>query len=183
MTAIEIQAIIAKVNELESWKKQEVYCEEDIGKSCISVRWVLNRKIKNGEYVTKARLCARGFEEIKDFPTDLPCCSRIGVRSIFVLIASNRWKVQPIDVKTAFLQGKKIERTVYLRPPKEANTNKIWRLQKCVYGLAEASRYWYFRVKEEVIKLGANVSSIDPGLFYWKEDYIAFLKSNYQMKD
>ena len=27
------------------------------------------------------------------------------------------------------------------------------------------------RVKQELIKLGANVSPVDPGLFYWKEDY------------
>ena len=172
MTAIENQANIAKMNELESWKKQEVYCEEeDIGQLCISVRWVLSRKIKKGEYVTKARLCARGFEEIKDFPTDSPCCSQIGVRSIFALIASNRWKVQAIDVKAAFLQGKQIERTIYLQPPKEANTNKIWRLQKCVYGLADANRYRYLRVKEELIDLGANVSSVEPVLLYWKEHY------------
>ena len=83
MTAIQNQAIIAKMNELKSWKKQEVYCEEGIAQSCISVRWVLSRKIKNGENVTKARLCACGFEEIKDFPTDSPCCSRISVRSTF----------------------------------------------------------------------------------------------------
>ena len=31
MTAIENLANIAKINELESWKKQEVYCEEDTG--------------------------------------------------------------------------------------------------------------------------------------------------------
>ena len=38
MTATENQASLAKMNELESWKKQEVYCEEeeDIGQSCIS---------------------------------------------------------------------------------------------------------------------------------------------------
>ena len=42
----------------------------------------------------------------------------------------------------------------------------MWKLQKCVYGLADACRYWYLRVKEELIKLGANVSSVDPGLFY-----------------
>ena len=40
-----------------------------------------------------------------------------------------------------------------------------------MYGLAEASRYWHLRVKEELIKLGANVSSVDSGLFYWKEHY------------
>ena len=27
------------------------------------------------------------------------------------------------------------------------------------------------RVKQELIKLGANVSPVDPGLFYWKEHY------------
>ena len=54
---------------------------------------------------------------------------------------------------------------------KEANTNKIWKLQKCVYGLADASWYWYTRVKEELIKFGAKVSSVDPGLFCWKEHY------------
>ena len=40
-----------------------------------------------------------------------------------------------------------------------------------MYGLADVSRYWHLRVKEEVIKLGANVSSVDSGLFYWKEHY------------
>ena len=86
-----------------------------------------------------------------------------------MLIASNKWKVQAIDVKTVYLQGKHIERTVCLQPLKEAN--KIWKLQKCVYGLADASRYWYLRVKEELIKLGTNESSVDPSLFYWKEHY------------
>ena len=42
----------------------------------------------------------------------------------------------------------KLKKTVYLRPPKEANTNKIWSLQKYVYGLADASRYWYLHVKK-----------------------------------
>ena len=40
-----------------------------------------------------------------------------------------------------------------------------------MYGLADASWYWYLRVKEELIKSGAKVSSVDPGLFGWKEHY------------
>ena len=58
------------------------------------------------------------------------------------------WKVQAIDVKSTFLQGKQIERTVYLlQLQKKANINKIWKLQRCVYGLADASQYWNLRVK------------------------------------
>ena len=57
MTAIENQANIEKKNEPKDWKKQEEYCEEeDPSQSCISVRWVLSRKFKNGQNVTKARL-------------------------------------------------------------------------------------------------------------------------------
>ena len=40
-----------------------------------------------------------------------------------------------------------------------------------MYGLADAKGYLYLRVKKELIKLGANTSSVDPGLFYWKEHY------------
>ena len=73
----------------------------------ISVRWLLSRSVKSEENITKARLCARGFEEVKDFPTDSLCCSRIGIRTIFILITSNKWEIKSIDVKTAFVQGKR----------------------------------------------------------------------------
>ena len=68
-------------------------------------------------------------------------------------------------MKTAFLQGKLIERTVYVRPPKEAQTNKVWKLRKCVYGLADASRYWYLKLREELIKLGATPAQLDQRIF------------------
>ena len=76
------------------------------------MRWVISLKVVDGNNITKARLCAREFEELQDFPTDSPCCSRIGVRSIFALIASQNWNISSTDVKTAFLQGRKIERIV-----------------------------------------------------------------------
>lgn len=75
-------------------------------RSCISVRQVLSCKVKYGENINKARLCARGFKELKDLPRDSPCCSRIGVQSVFALIAFNIRKVQINNVKKAFLQEK-----------------------------------------------------------------------------
>ena len=58
-----------------------------MGQSCISVRWVLSRKVRNGENITKARRCARGFEEVKYFATDSPYCSRIGICAIFIQLS------------------------------------------------------------------------------------------------
>ena len=36
-----------------------------------------------------------------------------------------------------------------------------------MYGLSDASRQWYLRGKEELTKLGATVSNLDPALFSW----------------
>ena len=51
-----------------------------------------------------------------------------------------------MDVKTAFLQGKPLDRYVFIKARKEAKTTNLWKLKKCVYGLNEVSRYWYNRV-------------------------------------
>ena len=123
----------AKLQELANWKSQQVYVEqEDRGQRCLSVRWVLTPKMIDNVVSTKARLCARGLKENQDFHTDSPTCSRIGIRFALTGISSFSWRLNSIDVKTAFLQGKEMEHTVYLRPPKEAETNKVWRLKKCV---------------------------------------------------
>ena len=158
----------AKVRELNSWKDKSVYTEvEDHGQPCISVRWVLTPKIIDGVPSTKARLVAKGFQEVKSFRTDSPTCSRESIRLLLALTAAKRWKLQSIDIHAAFLQGSEIDRTVFLRPPVEANTTKIWKLQKCVYGLSDAPRQFYLRLREELSTLGVMQSSGDPGLYYW----------------
>ena len=52
-----------------------------------------------------------------------------------------------------------------MRTPQEANTNTIWRLRKYIYGLADASRYWYLKLKEELVSLDATPLTLDQGIF------------------
>ena len=161
----------ARLKELEQWKREEVYDEvTDVGQNCISLRWVMKEKVYNNEKYIRAWLCPRGFEEEQNFRTDSPTCSREGLKLACSLIASSYWTVNSLDVKTAFLQGKTIERSVIVRPPKEANTNKLWKPKKCIYGLADACRYWYLKFREELIKLGATPSKLDQGIFIWSID-------------
>ena len=116
----------AKAAELRSWLEREVYDEvQDKGQSCISVRWVITPKSIDGKLTTKARLVAKGFQEVQDFRTDSPTCSRESLRLMTAIIASNKWPIQSIDIKTAFLQGHKLKRSVFLRPPPEANTTNL----------------------------------------------------------
>ena len=44
-----------------------------------------------------------------------------------------------------------------------------WKLKKCVYGLADASLYWYNKVKEIMLGTGGNMSQVDPAVFYWQD--------------
>ena len=64
-----------------------------------------------------------------------------------------------------------LSREVYLKPPKEANSTKLWKLNQAVYGLSDAGRHWYDRVKSELLNLDVKVSIIDKALFvYYKEN-------------
>ena len=165
---------IAKEEELQNWKDNDVFEEVSYcNKKAITTRWVISQKVTDsGERKIKARLVARGFEDTDVTDKDSPTCSREALRIIFVIISSNSWECNSIDVKAAFLQGKYIERDVYLIPPKEFRKDKDerWKLKKTVYGLPDASRTWYARLKEELNKLGAKVSKFDLGLFYYHKD-------------
>ena len=134
---------IAKEHELNEWQKRGVYNDvEDEGQNAITLRWVLKDKtLSDKSVIKKARLSARGFQEEQNFRTDSPTCSKEGLRVALNTIASHKWKLNSIDVKTAFLQGKNIERDVFVKPQKEAATSKLWKLNKCVYRLADGSRF------------------------------------------
>ena len=154
----------AKQAELEKLKEFNTYrVVEDQGQDRISCKWVLSKKGSE----TRARLVARGFEEEEDIPSDSPTLSKAGLRVIISLAASLNWTIQTTDIKSAFLQGSRLERKVFIKPPKEAQVNnKLWELTKALYGLKDASRQWYFRVREKLMNLGCKQSKLDPGMFY-----------------
>ena len=158
----------AKSRELEQWKEQSVYTEViHNNQDTISLRWVCTPKIINGTPSIKARLVAKGFQEQQYVRGDSPTCSREGVKISLAIIASKSWTLKSLDISTAFLQGGPIDREIYVVPPREAETDKIWRLQKSVYGLNDASRQWYLRLREELINLGATPIKLDQGIFCW----------------
>ena len=86
------------------------------------------------------------------------------------IINLSGWKINTMVIKSAFLQGKPIERDVYLKPPKQAHTKKIWKMNTIVDGLGNASRVWYLCVKEELIKTGGIESKYDNAIFYWHQN-------------
>ena len=160
----------AKQKELNNWKLMKVYSEvENQGQPFISVKWVYKEKIIENKPVKKARLVARGYEEFNsEILTSSPTCNKDSLRVVLCIIASKCWEINSIDIRAAFLQGKPIDRDIYLKPPKEAKApGKLWKLNQCVYGLNDASRYWYMRVREELIKFNCYPCKVDPTVFYF----------------
>ncbi len=159
----------AKQEEIEKWKRFKTFTEvPDKGEKTISTRWVCTRKIKGGKVVHKARLVARGFEEdSKTLRTDSPTCAKESLRLCLSIISCQQWKLHTLDVKSAFLQGTPMQRTVLIKPPKEANSMHLWKMLRCPYGLADAGRLWYLRLKKELLDAGLTLCKYDQALFMW----------------
>ena len=163
-----------KTDEIEKWKQNNVYEEVEAHEVDdqfvpISTRWVTN---DNG-HKKKARLVARGFEEIPLDSTERvsPTCRKESLRLLFTVAASMKWPIHSLDITSAFLQGKPIERLVYLTPPKECyKPGILWKLNKCVYGLSDAAKMWYRNVKDHSEQAGLKKCLYDDALFFSRVD-------------
>ena len=79
----------------------------------------------------------------------------------------NSWNCHSIDVKTVFLQSNQIDLDLFIKPPNKVNVqSSIWKLNKVVYGLADASCAWYLRVKDILTETGLQISAYNEALFH-----------------
>ena len=134
------------------------------------VRWVITQKVVDGKVGTKARLVVRGFEEnTSNLQKDSPTCSREAIRILIAIASSKQWVCHTVDVKLAYLQGDKIQRTIFLKPPQEYDNGQLWKLKKTVYGLCDAARAWYMKIKRELLSMSVELCTLDNSLFISKE--------------
>ena len=161
----------AKLKEFKSWEDNMVMEKvEDTGQDTISARWVITQKEHADKgSIIKARLVARGYEESKEsLRTDSPTCSKEGMRIFLTIASAMGWICYTIDVRSAYLQGDGISRVVFIRPPKEFADGRVWKLKKTVYGLCDAARAWYLKVRKTLEELGMVSNEILNGsLYYW----------------
>ena len=76
-------------------------------------------------------------------------------------------KIKSLGTKSEFLQGQPINKEIFLKPPKEVGTYKLWKLLITVYGHCVAPREWYLSIKEVLEKSGMLKSKFDNSIFYW----------------
>lgn len=176
LTGIQQQAkevIMAKEKEIDNMRKHDVFeCVPNTGQPSVSSRFVITEKIKDGERVVKARLVARGFEENNtNLQTDSPTCSREALRLVMLTAVIMGWRIQTIDFTSAFLQGEKMNRELFLRLPSDVcPSSELWKLKKCIYGLNDAPRAWFLKISRALLKLKGKVSAYDNALYMWHDE-------------
>ncbi|WVZ91058.1 hypothetical protein U9M48_037280 [Paspalum notatum var. saurae] len=123
----------------------------------IGTKWVFKNK--------------RGFCQKKGIDyeeTFAPAARLEAIRILLAFAASKGFKLQQIDVKSAFLNGF-IEKEVYVRQPPGFESAKfpdrVFKLRKALYGLKQAPRAWYTRLKSFLLKSGFVMGSVDKTLF------------------
>ncbi|GKD58174.1 putative ribonuclease H-like domain-containing protein, partial [Tanacetum coccineum] len=145
--------IEAMQEELLQFKLQQVWTLVDLshGKRAIGTKWVYrNKKDERGIVIrNKARLVAQGYtqEEGIDYDEVFAPVARIEAIRLFLAFASFKdFVVYQMDVKSAFLYGK-IEEEVYVCQPLGFEDpefpNRVYKVEKALYGLHQAPRAWY----------------------------------------
>ncbi|WVZ58560.1 hypothetical protein U9M48_008821 [Paspalum notatum var. saurae] len=132
----------------------------------IGTKWVF--KNKQGEDGMVVRNKARLKEGIDYEETFAPVARLEAIRILLAFAASKGFKLQQMDVKSAFLNGF-IEEEVYVRLllgfESARFSDRAYKLRKSLYGLKQAPRAWYARLKSFLLKSGFMMGSVDKTLF------------------
>jgi len=116
----------------------------------------------------KARLCVRGFLERILGMVSSPTGDIASLRLILSLICGSRGSIRSFDVKTAFLRGAELERSVWIRTPIELQRRgypKFCKLKKPAYGLSDAPLAWFVRLASNLERDGWVRSTVDSCIF------------------
>ncbi|GJQ94742.1 putative ribonuclease H-like domain-containing protein [Tanacetum coccineum] len=163
--------IEAMQDELLQFRLQKVWRLVDLpkGKHAIGTKWVYrNKKDERGIVVrNKARLVAQGYtqEEGIDYDEVFAPVARIEAIRLFLAYASFMgFIVYQMDVKSAFLYGT-IEEEVYVcQPPGFEDPqfpDKVYKVEKALYGLHQAPRAWYETLSTYLLKNGYRRGRVD----------------------
>ena len=162
--------------ELNNFERNKVWKLVEKPKDCrnvIGTKWIFkNKQDEHGIIVrNKARLVAQGYSQIEGIDygeTYAPVARLESIRILLAYAAHHNFKLQQMDVESAFLYGPLNELVYVKQPPgfEDPNfPNHVYKLDKALYGLKQAPRTWYEHLRELLFDRGFEVGKIDPTLF------------------
>jgi hypothetical protein len=112
-----------------------------------------------------------GFTQVEGLnfsETFAPVARLEAIRILLAYACSHYIKHYQMDVKSAFLNGR-VSELVYVEQPlgfeDPKKPNHVYKLSKPLYGLMQASRAWYERLRDFFISKGFKIGKVDTTLF------------------
>jgi hypothetical protein len=135
-----------------------------------------NKEGEKGQVVrNKSRLVAQGFrqkEGIDYEETFAPVARLEAIRILLAFSVAKGFKLHQMDVKSAFLNGV-LEEEVYVRQPQgfesEKYPHRVYKLRNTLYGLKQATRAWYGRLRGFLFERGFEMEKVDQTLFLLRQ--------------
>ncbi|KAG8500663.1 hypothetical protein CXB51_002624 [Gossypium anomalum] len=146
-----------------------------LNRKIIGCKWIFKVK-KNPDGTIdrrKARLVAKVCSQVPgcDFKeTFSPVIKPATIRIILSIAVTKGWSLRQVDVNNAFLNGDLTDEVFMQQPPDYVQSGPngeqlVCRLTKALYGLRQAPRAWFIKLREFLISSGFVLSKSDASLF------------------
>ncbi|CAI7796836.1 unnamed protein product [Closterium sp. NIES-53] len=141
------------------------------GRKAITSKWLFKIKSDADGKIEryKSRLVAKGYqqkEKVEYKELFAPVLKPTTLRTLLAGAAIKGWVVKQMDVTTAFLNGV-LEEEIFMAQPEgfDDGSGRVLRLKKALYGLNQAPRQWYLKLRGVLEEIGFTPSTADHSLF------------------
>jgi hypothetical protein len=142
------------------------------GRKLVRCKWVY--KTKYASYgsveIHKARLVSKVFSQVEGIDyneTFAPVAKMNSIYLVLSLVASHKWEVHQMDVKSAFLHGD-LQEEIYIEQPLgyvQNESSLVCHLKKSLYSLKQAPRAWYTKMDNFLIATGFSRCHYDTNVY------------------
>jgi hypothetical protein len=142
------------------------------GRKIVRCKWVYRTKCASDGSVErhKTRLVAKGFSQVEGIDyneTFSPVEKMNSICLVLALVASHKWEVHQMDVKSPFLH-RYLQEEIYMEQPPvyvHNDSGLVCRFKKSLYGLKQAPRGWYAKMDIFLIATGFSRCHSDPNVY------------------
>ncbi|CAI7872713.1 unnamed protein product [Closterium sp. NIES-54] len=163
----------AKESELKSIEENSTWelVELPEGRKAITSKWLFKIKSDADGKIEryKSRLVAKGYQQKEKVDYKELFASVVKPTTLRTLLAGaaiKGWVVKQMDVTTAFLNGV-LEEKIFMAQPEGFNdgSGRVLKLKKDLYGLNQAPRQWYLKLRGVLEEISFTPSTTDHSLF------------------